>query len=319
MGRNFCNKLWNAARFAFMNLEGVECNRIDVANLPIEDRWILAKVSRAAIDVQESLHKFQFSHAINIARDFFWDSLCDWYLELVKSRIRDNRQAAEAKQVLAFALDQSLRLMHPFIPFITERLWDILNQIAPNRGLPGTVDLECNKGLIVSAYPPVNGYTALEVPKDEAIFNDLQTATRGVRDIRQTANVPPKQKVDVVIRVPANRVKSLRSEAHVIRELANVGELAIDPNADRPRNSATLVIGDMEVFVADVIDPEAERKRLDKDLANLDKQIKSIEGKLSNDKFVSNAPAEVVDRERERLAEFQAKRETVVKAMEEMG
>ena len=153
----------------------------------------------------------------------------------------------------------------------------------------------------------------------EAVFGDLQTATRAVRDIRQTQNVPPGQSVDVVIKVPADRVASLQHEVHVIRKLGRVGELRIGAEVDRPENAATLVIGDMQIFVANVIDPAAERKRLEKDLANLDKQIKGIEGKLGNENFVSRAPAEVVRRERDRLAELQGKRETVVAHMGELG
>ena len=115
---------------------------LDLAALPIEDRWMLSRVSRAAVEVQDALSKFAFSRAATLARDFFWDSLCDWYLELVKSRVKENRQAAEARQVLAFALDQALRLLHPFVPFITERLWAQLNELAPQRGLPGLAELD---------------------------------------------------------------------------------------------------------------------------------------------------------------------------------
>ena len=334
LGRNFCNKVWNAARFAFMNLvdEGGECcggqcgasvspagtARLDLASLPIEDRWILSRVSKAAVDVQDSLAKFQFSKAVGLARDFFWDSLCDWYLELVKSRIKENRQAAEARQILAFALDQSLRLLHPFVPYITERLWEQLNGLVPQRGLTGLAELDSGQPLIISKYPAVSGWSKLADPKTDAVFDDLQTATRAVRDIRQTQNVPPKQSVNVTIRVAGARVESMKREAHVIRHLANVGELTIGPDAAKPRNAATLIIGDMEIYVADVIDPAAERGRLEKELINLDKQIQGITGKLANEGFIARAPADLVARERERLAELEAKKATVAKTMSEL-
>ena len=364
LGRNFCNKIWNAARFAFMNLQNPPSPPLDkggdeecgtgvppegstgetpvpqgstgetpvpqgstgetpvpqsqVASLPIEDRWMLSRVSAAAVEVQDALGKFQFARAATTARDFFWDVLCDWYLELVKSRVRDDRRAAEARQVLAFALDQSLRLMHPIIPFITERLWKQLNEMAPERGLPGVVELDTPEAMAVASYPPVEGWKKLDAPEVDAVFADLQTATRAVRDIRQTQNVPPKQKVDVAIKVPADRVASLEHEAHVIKQLARVGELTIGPEVGRSANAATLVIGDMQIYVANVIDPDAERERLEKELANFDKQIKGITGKLGNENFVSRAPAEVVQRERERLADLRSKRETVVKTMNEL-
>ncbi|MDM8008801.1 MAG: class I tRNA ligase family protein, partial [Phycisphaerae bacterium] len=320
LGRNFCNKIWNAARFAFMNIENTPMNRLDVAGLPIEDRWILSQVSRAAVDVQDALEKFQFSRASILARDFFWDCLCDWYLELVKPRVRDNRRADEARQVLAFALDQSLRLLHPFIPFITERLWRQLNEIVPNRGLPGVAELDAPELLATAVYPPAGGWTALTAPDADAVFDDLRNATRAIREIRQNQNVALKDTVDVTISVPAEqRVESLRQEAQVIKQMAKVGELTIGADAERPPNAATLVIGDMQIFVANVIDPVAERQRLEKDLAGIDKQIAGIESKLNNAGFVERAPAEVVQRERERLAELQAKRQTVVMHMGQLG
>ncbi len=329
LGRNFCNKLWNAARFAFMNLdtkpEQLFSGPIVLkapAPLPIEDRWILARVSRACVEVQDALASFQFSRALTCARDFFWDALCDWYLELVKSRVREDRQADEARQVLAFALDQSLRLLHPFVPFITERLWRQLHELVPQRGglleLLGLVKLDAGRPLIVSAYPPVDGWPALDNPQVEAIFTDLQTATRAVRDIRQTQNVPPRQAVDVTIRVPDSRVESLKHEAHVIRHLANVGGLTIGQDAPKPAGAATLVIGDMQIYVAGVIDPAAERTRLQKELENLEKQINGLTGKLSNDSFVGRAPADVVQRERDRLADLQTRCDTVLRTIAEL-
>jgi valyl-tRNA synthetase len=221
--------------------------------------------------------------------------------------------------VLALVLDQSLRLLHPFVPFITEGLWKYLNQIAPKRGLPGIMELDADKSLIVSKYPPVEGYPALLNEQVDAIFLDLQTATRAVRDIRQSRGIPPKEKVDVAIKVPTGRVASLQQEAHVIQKLANVGALTVGADVEKPPNAATLVIGDLQIFVANVIDAAAERKRLEKELANFDKQIAGIEGKLGNAEFTARAPADVVEREKARLAELKAKRETVVQAMAELG
>ncbi len=338
LGRNFCNKLWNAARFAFMTLAGDApggqtanaalsgeplaraSGSIDV--LPIEDRWILSRTSAAAVEVQKALADFQFSKAAGLARDFFWDSVCDWYLELVKLRVRENRQADEARAVLAFVLDQSLRLLHPFIPFITERLWQQLNAIAPDRCVltgPGTARAEARGSLplalIVAPYPPRQGWPEFANPQAEAVFADLQTATRAVRDVRQTQNVPPKQRVDITIKVPAERVAAVRAEHHVIQHLANVGQVTIDPNAAAPKNAATLVVGDMQIFVHDVIDPAAERTRLEKELASLDKQIAGLTGKLENEGFVKNAPAAVVAAERQRLVDLQTRREQLVQTM----
>ncbi len=318
LGRNFCNKLWNAARFAFMNLRDAPPARLDTAALPIEDRWILSRVSRAAVEVQDAMLKFQFSRAVQAARDFFWDALCDWYVELVKSRIAEQREPDAARQVLAFAVDQALRLLHPFIPFITERLFADLNRAAPRRGLPGRAEPDAAAALCCAAYPPLEGWPALNDPAAEAVFADLQTATRAVRDIRQTRNVPPRQAVRVTVRVPRERVASLCQEAHVIRRLAGVGELAVDPDAPRPPNAATLVVGDMQIFVADVIDPQAERQRLTRELEGLEGQIAGLGRKLANESFVQRAPSDVVQQERNRLQELQARRQTVLQTIEEL-
>jgi valyl-tRNA synthetase len=204
------------------------------------------------------------------------------------------------------------------MPFITERLWQILNDIVPERGLPGLAELETDRPLVVSSYPPIEGWPGLDAPDVERVFEDLQTATRAVRDIRQTQNVPPKKPVNVTIKVPADRVVSLKHEAHVIKQLANVGELSLDPDAAKPPHAATLVIGDLQIFVADVIDAAAEGQRLAKELAHLDKQIAGITGKLDNKNFVDRAPAEVVQRERDRLADLKAKRETVLATLSEL-
>lgn len=318
-GRNFCNKVWNAARFAFRNLEGTEKRELSLDALPIEDRWILSRVSRAAAEVQDTLAKYQFSRAIHLAREFFWDSLCDWYLELVKARVAEDRQQAEAKQVLAFVLDQSLRLLQPFVPFITERIWKQLEAMVPERGLPGLADLDTGKPLFQSQFPPRQGWDTLANPDVDATFGDLQNATRGVREIRATQNVKPKDLVDVVVRVPAARVASMEAEGHIIQQRGRVGKLTIDPEAERPKNSAMLVIGDMQIFVLDVIDAEAERKRLGKERESIEKQIRGIESKLGNESFVSRAPAEVVERERTRLGEFKERMSTIEETLEGLG
>jgi valyl-tRNA synthetase len=310
-GRNFCNKVWNAARFAFRNLDGTPYETLDPKSLPIEDRWILSRASRASVEIQDALSKYQFSRGMQLAREFFWDSLCDWYLELVKSRIANDDRPGEAKQVLAFVLDQSLRLLHPFVPFITERIWRQLEEEVPRRGLPGVAEPDAGRPLFLSGFPPREGWSALVDPEVDAVFADLQAATRAVRDVRAQQNVPPGERVDVIVKVPAGRVESMRREGHIIRERARVGDLRIDPEAERPKSSAMIVVGDMQIFVLGVIDVEAERARLDKEKGGLEKQIAGIRSKLQNENFVSRAPAEVVGRERERLVELEERMSTI--------
>jgi len=318
-GRNFCNKIWNAARFAFMNLEGAERSELDVAALPIEDRWILSRLEGASCEIQSALARYQFSRAMNGAREFFWDYLCDWYLELVKTRVTTDHRAAEARQVLAFVLDQALRLLHPFLPFITERLWRQLDDLVPERGLPGVADLDTGRPLVVSGFPPEGGRDALVDREVEEVFDDLMDATRAIREIRASRNVPPREPVDVVVKVPRERTARMEREGRIIRNCARVGTLTIDPDAERPRNAAMLVVGEMQIYVLDVIDVEAERRRLEKERGELMKGVVGIEKKLGNDQFVGRAPDAVVERERRRLEEFKERLETIEETLSGLG
>ncbi|HNQ24496.1 MAG TPA: valine--tRNA ligase [Phycisphaerae bacterium] len=317
IGRNFCNKLWNAARFAFMNLEGTPCNRLDVGALPVEDRWILARLSETVRRFHQCLSAYQFSAAIKEVREFFWESLCDWYIELTKPRLGPSAASsspdarATAQQVLALCLDQVLRLLHPMMPFITERLWQPLNVLAPRRGLPGVADLKTDGLLIRAPFPPEDGYPALE---DEAIlttFAALQNATRGVRDVRMQCNVPPKQKVTVTVVLPAEHVEAFKAQAHIVQHMAHIGELTVVGEARRPRNAGSVTIKGVRLFVHDISDDVADRERTEKALADARKQIAGKEAKLGNEQFVAHAKPEVVAAERERLAELIAQRDAL--------
>ncbi len=323
LGRNLCNKLWNAARYAFRNLEGVTYDRLEIADLLPEDRWILAELSRVVREVNSLMARYQFSATVRRIREFFWDSLCDWYIELTKPRVAPDappdRRGAEARQVLAFCVDQVLRLFHPFIPFITERLWQQLAVIAPRRGLPGLAEPRMNDVLIVADFPPEDGWPELDDARIIDLFQDLQDATRGVRDLRSKCNVPPKAKVTVTLKVPADRLESLRGQAHIIREMAGVETLHVVCDAARPKNSASTVVGAVQILVHDVSNDEAERRRIEKDLAGVEKQIAGKESKLANEKFVLNARPEVVDAERQRLNELLAQRQTLTHALRDLA
>ncbi len=311
IGRNFCNKLWNAARFAFMNIEGVRCDTLDVASLPTEDQWILAKLSETIRRVHEDLDRYRFSASIKRLRDFFWEALCDWYIELTKARMSGGERSAEAKQVLAFCMDQILRLLHPCIPFVTERLWGQLNTVAPQRGLPGLADPAMNDLLITAEFPPRAGWSALENETIVATFETLQSVTRAVRELRQRNNAPPKESVTVTIRASAEQIAALRDQGSIVQRLANVGELHIAMDATRPPNSGTVVLDGLQVFVHDIADDAVEGKRLETEMSEIEKQIAAKENKLANDGFVRNAKPEVVQAERERLATLNERRATL--------
>jgi valyl-tRNA synthetase len=181
------------------------------------------------------------------------------------------------------------------------------------------VDLDTDRPLAGSAFPPVEGWPALDAPEVESVFDDLQNATRAVRDIRAKQGVSPRDEVDVVVKVPADRVSSMEHESRILVDQARIGKLRIDPDAARPDNAATTIVGDMEIFVLDVVDTEAERARLAKEMERLDTQIAAVNAKLSNEKFVQRAKPEVVERERERLVELRTNRDAVARAIEHFG
>jgi len=357
IGRNFCNKLWNAARFAFMNLEGVECAPLEVAALPPEDRWILAQLNQTIVHLQQALAEYRYSAAVKILREFFWDSLCDWYIELTKPRMSDpsrdgaepsrdckgadreargkrqevgravpaasepsrDRQGAEAKQVLAFCLDQILRLWHPIVPFITERLWRQLNAVAPRRGLPGVAELQFSDLLITAGFPPERGWPRLDDAAILEIFSDIQSVTRGVRELRNSNKVSPKQHVKVTVKTPADHIDSLTRHVHIVKELANVDALCVVAEAKRPPNSASTVIGGLRIYVHDISDDAAERRRVTKELDQTAKLIKNKEAKLANRNFVENAKPDVVQAERDRLTDLLTRRGGLEGSLAELG
>jgi valyl-tRNA synthetase len=341
MGRNFCNKLWNAARFAFRHLQGAPCLRLDPWALPPEDRWILARLSLTIRRYHERVQSYQFSASVKELRDFFWDCLCDWYIELVKPRLtrheaegdqggspkearrhegtevrEDERSEAAAvrertggetdpaRQVLAFCLDQALRLWHPTIPFITERLWQQLNAIISRRGLPGVADLATDGDLIKAPFPPERGYPELEDEEILTVFAELQDAARAVRDLRTQCSISPKQRIEVTVGVPPEHVEPFQRLSHILKTTAWIETLHVASHARRPPNSAGVSIHGLRVYVHDAGNDELERRRTAKCLAEIEKQIGAKQAKLGNEGFVSRAKAEVVEAERQRLAEM---------------
>ena len=342
IGRNFCNKLWNAVRFALMNLEGTKCEPLNVAELAVEDRWILARLSQTARRYHQCLSNYQFSAAINRVREFFWESLCDWYIELTKPRLAgepqasacadgdhqpeprgsaradaptgadiDSRTHATAQQVLAFTLDQVLRLLHPMMPFITEHLWQHLNRVAPARGLPGVTELSTEGLLIKAPFPGEAGYPVLEDETILTTFAELQDTTRGVRDLRTQCKVSPREKLTVTVVLPAEHVEAFEAHAHIVRHMANIAKLTVTSQAQRPKNAGSVAVSGLRVYVHDISDDEAELERTTKALGDTQKQIAGKEGKLGNEKFVANAKPEVVEAERQRLAELVAQRDSL--------
>jgi valyl-tRNA synthetase len=301
-GRGFCNKLWNAARFTLMNLGELSFEPHAREQLVAEDRWILSRLNHTVMQVTDQLKAFRPSAALNTAREFFWGEFCDWYLELIKPRMQDWQQAPIAGQVLAVALDQVLRLFHPFVPIITEALWGYLNEQAPVRGI--TEPLSSAELCILAAWPQSN--SAWEDRDLEAEFEQVKAVIGRLRELRSRHDVPPRKELPAAIKASGEVLATLQRYQHLIRDQAQLSTLELGDSVGAPSNAATQVLGDIEIFLGDVLDPVMEKKRLEGQRGKILKQLDASQKKLDNPKFVAKAPPNIVDAERNKVAEFEA-------------
>ncbi|HUE77406.1 MAG TPA: valine--tRNA ligase [Longimicrobiales bacterium] len=306
-GRNFANKLWNAGRFALMNLgeEPVRTVGAVADDLELADRWILSRLSRTTRRVDAALESFRVHDAAEAIHGFFWGEVADWYLELIKGRMKGetgegSREAAEA--TLVAVLDGVFRLLHPIMPFVTETLW---------RRLPWPEGVDRTESLIVAPWPAPD--PGLEDDAAEASMAALQELITTVRGLRSEYDVPARAEVPVELaHVPAPLEAALAVEERSLRRLAGVGSLSRAEGGDGHRAGAHAVLqSGAELFVAltDVIDLDRERARLSEELERIENLLGSTEGRLSNRQFTARAPAEVVEREREKAESFRDQRE----------
>ncbi len=317
IGRNFCNKLWNASRFALMNLEGIEADKFDKDKMTITDRWILSRLAKTVSDVTSQLDEFKYSEPLAQLYRFFWNDLCDWYLEWAKPRMQDEEQKATAQNVLAFVLDQTLRLLHPFIPFITEGIFQKLNEIAPSRKLAGLAATEKSEALVAAKWPErMDSFVHESAERDVSIIQD---AIRTIRDIRSQYNKAPKEVMVVSAKALEETAKVLNENGGLIEHLAGVKDFRAGVAISKPENAAVAVLGDAtEVYVHDMIDAEAELKRLEKQRQEVEKAKKAVEAKLENKNFVKKAKPEVVAQSRERLGQLVEQLETIERHISEL-
>ena len=298
-GRNFCNKLWNAARFVLMNLEGYRPQKDRVESEELADRWIRSRLASTIETVNRYLEQYRFSDVTRTLYDFLWRDYCDWYLELAKARF--NSEAPEdrlkVQQTLVEVLDQALRMMHPVMPYVTEALWQALP--LEEEGRPA--------GLIIASWPCA--VPADFEPAAEAEMKALQEVITAVRTIRADMNIPPGKKVKVLVSAAASEmVDLLDGQRTYIELLARAEGVELGRNLSQPRASGSAVLREVEVYVPleGVIDLDAESQRLKKEIAKFQGLLKGLEAKLGNEKFLQKAPPEVVDRERARQDEYRA-------------
>ncbi|MEN6336148.1 MAG: class I tRNA ligase family protein, partial [Phycisphaerales bacterium] len=317
VGRNFCNKLWNASRFAMMNLEGMDPAGFDASRLDVTDRWILSRLAATRDEVTAAVESFKFSEPLNLLYRFFWNDLCDWYLEWVKYRVRDEATRGVAQNVLAFVLDQTLRLLHPFIPFISEGIYQNLRDLTPVRELRGIASGDNAEALAIAPWP--QSLASLKDAVAEAKIQVVQDVVRAIRDLRSKYNIAPSVKLKASASAPQVVADVLQAGGSLVCQLAGLESFRAAEGLAKPNNAATAIVEDTHVYVHDVIDPVAERARLTKQKQEIEQAKKGVEGKLNNENFVARAKPEVVAQAREKLQQLQEQLQAVEKHLAELG
>lgn len=313
VARNFVNKLWNASRFVMLNLEGYTQGSIDWANLPLEDQWILSRLSTTTEVVDRELQRYGYAEAARAAYDFAWDDFCSYYVEMAKPRMQDPQARPMVQRILAHCLDQMLRLLHPMMPFVTEAIWQELGKFSKRRDLFSQQD--ATAWLIQAPWPKAQ---AEMIRQDvEAQFKHFVALIGAIREIRSRQNIAPKQRVQFSVRCEDRYERLLKPMGTFLESMAGAVGVAWGTNISIPEVHAHMPIEGMDVYVdlSQFLDVAAEIARNEKQLENLEKQILGKESRLSNQAFVGKAPPEIIDKERQALSDLVAQRQGVQQAL----
>ncbi len=309
--RNFVNKLWNASRFALMNLKDFEPAQVELTDLPLSpaDQWILHRFTYAMEEVNQSLTKYKFNDAASILYSFTWHEFCDWYIELSKDNLYgDDAEARKVTQTVLYqVLEGLLRLLHPILPFVTEEIW---------HALPGDRGVDS----IMQASYPTNAITVT----DTAVVEDMERVMeviRAIRNVRGELEVPPGKKIKVVLDCKSADVEqAMNVGKQYIHTLARVEELEVGVSVEHPAQASTQVAGDVEVLIplADLINVAEEEARLGKEIDKVQKDVTFFTKKLSNEKFVANAPPQVLEKDRAKLGAAEEKLEILEQSLKKI-
>jgi len=306
--RNFANKIWNASRFALMNLEGFTYEDINLdTNLSTADRWILHRLNETVRDVTRLMDSYDFGETGRLLYNFIWDDLCDWYIEFSKlSLYGEDADAKKATQsVLAYVLDRTQRLIHPFMPFISEEIWQHL----PHEG----------ETITLAAWPVYD--EALAAPQAVKEMELLMDMIRSVRNIRAEVNVPMSKKVDLLVK-PSGQAEYdiLTSNEEFIKRFCGTSSLEISLEMTSPDKAMSAIVTGAELYLplAGLLDIAQEVARLEKELEHLNKEVERVEKKLANEGFVAKAPAKVIEEERAKMKDYAEKRDKVVQRIAEL-
>ena len=299
-GRNFANKIWNASRFVLMNLEGVDNNDIDFSKLTIADRWILNELNNAAKDFNENMKNYRIGENAHILYDFFWNKYCDWYVEIAKIQLQDENLKLNTQRVLRYVLDMALRLLHPIMPHITEKVWQLIPQ-----------DKKF-KAIMLADFPVYDEKFAFikEADEMELVFE----AIKSLRNVRQSFNIPSSLKFDIEIRAEKSEKLTFEVIESYIKRLAKVEKISYaDDTVPMPKKSATAVVSASKIIIPleNLIDFNEEIKRQQKKLDKLLAEKNSLSGRMNNEKFVANAPKELIEQTKARIDEITGQENTI--------
>jgi valyl-tRNA synthetase len=304
--RNFCNKIWNAARFLHMNLGEFQARPLakeDIGSLP--DKWIVSRLQTVAAEVDKALIDYRFNDAANALYHFTWHEFCDWYLEMAKPALYGEPGARKdaALNILVNVFEQALRMLHPFMPFITEEIWQSLPMA------------ERADSIMVAPFPVA--VEDLKDPGAEAQMKILMDAVMGIRNVRGEMNINPSVELDVVVRPLSSLAQDfLQSHADYLMKLSRLHDVKISASADKPKMSAVAVTPDAEIYIllSGVVNIEAETARLKKEIEKTDKELKPFEAKMANEGFVKKAPPEVLEKTKSIIAELTQKKEKLAES-----
>ncbi|MGN7359876.1 valine--tRNA ligase [Paenibacillus sp. SAF-054] len=306
--RNFANKIWNASRFALMNLQGFTYDDIDISGeLSTADRWILHRLNETSRDITRLIDAYEFGETGRLLYNFIWDDLCDWYIEFSKLSLYGEDEAAKntTKSVLSYVLDRTLRMIHPFMPFISEEIWQHL----PHQG----------ESITLASWPEFD--PALENAEAAREMSLLMDVIRSVRNIRAEVNVPMSKKVELMLKAGDDQLLQIvnRNEIYVQR-FCNTSSFEAGLGLETPDKAMTAVVTGAELYLplAGLIDIDQEIARLEKELQNLNGEVQRVEKKLGNEGFVSKAPAKVIEEEKAKMADYSDKRSKVIARIEEL-
>ncbi len=307
--RNFANKIWNASRFALMNLEGFKYEDIDLSGkLSTADRWILHRLNETAQDITRLMESYEFGETGRLLYDFIWDDLCDWYIEFAKLTLygADPIAKRSTQSVIAYVLDRTLRLLHPFMPYLSEEIWQHLPH-------------EPGETIMLAAWPTYDAsFEAAEAVKEMKL---LMETIRAVRNIRAEVNVSPGKKIELLLKPTGSEEDAIfrRNEIYVGR-FCNTSQLTLDPSLTAPDKAMTAIVTGAELYfpLAGLIDIAQEIARLNKELASLNAEVERVEKKLSNEGYIAKAPAHVVEQERAKGDDYREKRDKVLARIAEL-